>query len=115
MVFATLLTVAPLSSFAAETEAPVKNNVVNFSQTNYKVENVNRTVSFDEDGEVTAQGWKKDAVVLTLRGAGKGAKYVADWLDIGSKEARYVANNADKIANALDSFEDQIENRLIDF
>ena len=58
---------------------------------------------------------EKDAVVLTLRGAGKGAKYVADWLDIGSKEARYVANNADKIANALDSFEDQIENRLIDF
>ena len=66
MVFATLLTVAPLSSFAAETEAPVKNNVVNFSQTNYKVENVNRTVSFDEDGEVTAQGWKKMQLFLHL-------------------------------------------------
>ena len=30
MAFAALLTVAPLSSFAAETDAPVKNNVVNF-------------------------------------------------------------------------------------
>lgn len=115
MAFAALLTVAPLSSFAAETETPVKNNVVNFPQTNYKVENINQTVSSDEDGEVTAQGWKKSAVVATLRGAGKGAKYVADWLDIGSKEAKYVAKNADKIADALDGFEDHIQNRLIDF
>ena len=69
MVFATLLTVAPLSSFAAETEAPVKNNVVNFSH--YKVENVNRTVSFDEDGEVTAQGWKKMQLFLHLGVLGK--------------------------------------------
>ncbi len=61
------LTVAPLSSFAAETETPVKNNVVNFPQTNYKVENVNQTVSLDEDGDVSAQGWKKSAVVWGLK------------------------------------------------
>lgn len=115
MVFAALLTVAPLSSFAAETETPVKNNVVNFPQTNYQVNDLNHSVPSDEDGEVTAQGWKKSAVVATLRGAGKGAKYVADWLDLGTKEAKYVSKNADKIADALESFEDHIQNRLIDF
>lgn len=60
MAFAALLTVAPLSSFAAETDAPVKNNVVNFPQTNYNVTDLNQnpTIDIDEDGEVSAQGWK---------------------------------------------------------
>ena len=58
MAFAALLTVVPLSSFAAETDAPVKNNVVNFPQTNYNVTDLNQnpTIDIDEDGEVSAQG-----------------------------------------------------------
>ncbi len=117
MAFAALLTVAPLSSFAAETDAPVKDNVVNFPQTNYNVTDLNQnpTVDIDEDGEVSAQGWKKAAVVNTLRYGGKGVKQIANWLDIGSKEAKYVANNAEKIADALEGFETGIENALIDF
>ncbi|MEN3132665.1 hypothetical protein [Bacillus albus] len=116
MAFAALLTVAPLSSFAAETETSVKNNVVNFpTQTNYKVESVNQTVSLEDDGEVTAQGWKKSVVVAGLRGGGKALKAITEWLGAGTKEAKYLSKNAEKIGDALDGFESGIENALIDF
>jgi len=115
--FATLLTIAPLSSFAAETETPVKNNVVNFPQTNYNVTdlNSNQTVSLDEDGEVSAQGWKKSAVVWGLRNGGDALHKATKWLGAGTKEAKYLNQHAKSIANALDKFEDHIENRLIDY
>lgn len=115
MAFAALLTVAPLSSFAAETETPVKNNVVNFPQTNYKVENVNQIVSLEDDGEVTAQGWKKSAVVWGLRNGGDVLQTLTKWLGAGTKEAKYLNKHAKSIADALDSFEDHIEQNLINF
>ena len=115
MAFAALLTVAPLSSFAAETETPVKNNVVNFPQTHYKVENVNQTVSLDEDGDVSAQGWKKSAVVWGLKNGGDALQTLTKWLGAGTKEAKYLNKHAKSIANALDRFESHIEQNLIDF
>ncbi|EOO65521.1 hypothetical protein IIC_06067 [Bacillus cereus VD021] len=80
MAFAALLTVAPLSSFAAETDAPVKNNVVNFPQTNYNVTDLNQTVSLDEDGEVSAQGWKKQLLVNGLKWGGEALESLLGYL-----------------------------------
>lgn len=117
MAFAALLTVAPLSSFAAETDAPVKNNVVNFPQTNYNVTDLNQNpiVDLDEDGDVSAQGWKKSAVVWGLKNGGDALQTLTKWLGAGTKEAKYLNKHAKSIANALDRFESHIEQNLIDF
>lgn len=116
IAFATLLTVAPLSSFAAETDkAPVQNNVVNFPQGSSNATSLNQEVTLDEDGDVTAQGWKKSVVVAGLRGGGKALKAITEWLGAGTKEAKYLSKNAEKIGDALDGFESGIENALIDF
>ncbi|BCD07726.1 TPA: hypothetical protein QC443_002077 [Bacillus cereus] len=117
MAFAALLTVAPLSSFAAETDAPVKNNVVNFPQTNYNVTDLNQNpvVDLDEDGDVSAQGWKKSAVVWGLKNGGDALQTLTKWLGTGTKEAKYLNKHAKSIANALDRFESHIEQNLIDF
>ncbi|BCC55476.1 MULTISPECIES: hypothetical protein [Bacillus cereus group] len=117
MAFAALLTVAPLSSFAAETDAPVKNNVVNFPQTNYNVTDLNQNpvVALDEDGDVSAQGWKKSAVVWGLKNGGDALQTLTKWLGAGTKEAKYLNKHAKSIANALDRFESHIEQNLIDF
>ncbi|MGY0009198.1 hypothetical protein [Bacillus anthracis] len=117
MAFALLLTVAPLSSFAAETDAPVKNNVVNFPQTNYNVTDLNQNpvVDLDEDGDVSAQGWKKSAVVWGLKNGGDALQTLTKWLGAGTKEAKYLNKHAKSIANALDRFESHIEQNLIDF
>ncbi|PEX40009.1 hypothetical protein COK00_23105 [Bacillus cereus] len=116
IAFATLLTVAPLSSFAAEMDnTPVQNNVVNFPQANNNTTSLNQEVTLDEDGDVTAQGWKKEVVVAGLRGGGKALKAITEWLGAGTKEAKYLSKNAEKIGDALDGFESGIENALIDF
>lgn len=117
MAFAALLTVAPLSSFAAETDAPVKDNVVNFPQTNYNVTDLNQNpvVDLDEDGDVSAQGWKKSAVVWGLKNGGDALQTLTKWLGAGTKEAKYLNKHAKSIANALDRFESHIEQNLIDF
>ncbi|ACO30642.1 hypothetical protein MRY88_23990 [Bacillus cereus] len=117
MAFAALLTVAPLSSFAAETDAPVKNNVVNFPQTNYNVTDLNQNpvVDLDEDGDVSAQGWKKSAIVWGLKNGGDALQTLTKWLGAGTKEAKYLNKHAKSIANALDRFESHIEQNLIDF
>ncbi|EJR29975.1 hypothetical protein [Bacillus mycoides] len=121
MAFAALLTVAPLSSFAAEMDnAPVQkvqDNVVNFPQTNNNVTSLNQnaTVDLDEDGTVTAQGWKKEVVVAGLRGGGKALNAITDWLGAGTKEAKYLSKHAEAIGDALDGFSTGIENALIDF
>ena len=82
MAFAALLTVAPLSSFAAETDAPVKNNVVNFPQTNYNVTDLNQnpTVDLDEDGDVSAQGWKKSLLINGLKWGGEALESLLGYL-----------------------------------
>lgn len=80
MAFAALLTVAPLSSFAAETETPVKNNVVNFPQTNVQVKDLNPAVSLSDDGEVTVQGWKKQGLIYALKWGGKGLEELLEHL-----------------------------------
>ncbi|PFJ84768.1 hypothetical protein COJ11_31455 [Bacillus cereus] len=116
IAFATLLTVAPLSSFAAEADkAPVQNNIVNFPQVNNNTTTLNQEVTLDDDGDVTAQGWKKEIVVAGLRGGGKALKAITEWLGAGTKEAKYLSKNAEKIGDALDGFESGIENALIDF
>lgn len=115
MAFAALLTVAPLSSFAAETETPVKNNIVNFPQINYKVENVNQTVSLEDDGEVTAQGWKKSAVVWALRNGGDKMSAIVNYIGKGRKEAQLLKKYSHEIADELDSLTSNIENGLSGF
>ncbi|MEB9552360.1 hypothetical protein P4J60_17270 [Bacillus cereus] len=116
IAFATLLTVAPLSSFAAEADkAPVQNNIVNFPQVNNNTTTLNQEVTLDDDGDVTAQGWKKEIVVAGLRGGGKALKAITEWLGAGTKKAKYLSKNAEKIGDALDGFESGIENALIDF
>lgn len=69
----------------------------------------------DQDGEVTAQGWKKSVVVWGLRNGGSAFHKITEWLGFGTKEAKYLKDNASKIADALERFESQVEQRLVDF
>ncbi|CAI8877033.1 Secreted protein [Bacillus pseudomycoides] len=120
MAFAALLTVAPLSSFAAENDVtvPVKKvqqNVVPFPQTVNNEVTPASPVTLDDDGDVTAQGWKKSAVVWGLRNGGEALQAVTKWLGAGTKEAKYLNKHAKSIANALDGFQDHIEQNLIGF
>ncbi|MBD2786777.1 hypothetical protein ID849_19275, partial [Xenorhabdus sp. 3] len=66
-------------------------------------------------GDVSAQGWKKSAVVWGLKNGGDALQTLTKWLGAGTKEAKYLNKHAKSIANALDRFESHIEQNLIDF
>lgn len=114
MAFAALLTVAPLSSFAAETETPVKNNVVHFPQINYNVTDLNQTVSLDDDGEVTAQGWKKQGLIYALKYGGELLEKLLGYLGKTSYK-NAVKENRLSIANYLEYVDNVAKSGLKDF
>src|SRR5690606_40677081 len=65
------------------------------------------------NGEVTTQGWKKDAEVFALR---YGDDFLTDLQDILiNRNANLVRQYSDELADALDRYERNIEQRLIDF
>jgi hypothetical protein len=100
--------IAPLTSFAAPKHETKTVQVQVQDQGKGKVKNQDNV-----DGEVTTQGWKKDALVFALR---YGGDFLADLLDILSdKNARLVRQYSDELADALDRYERDIEQRLIDF
>ncbi|MFA2843552.1 hypothetical protein AB1I77_19770 [Bacillus paranthracis] len=116
MAFAALLTVAPLSSFAAETDAPVKNNVVNFPQTNYNVTDLNQnpTIDIDEDGEVSAQGWKKQGLIYGLKWGGEALESLLGYLG-KAKYKNAVKENRLSIAHYLEYTENVAKRGLKNF
>ncbi|MGR5865083.1 hypothetical protein ACT7DZ_17545 [Bacillus cereus] len=117
MAFAALLTVAPLPSFAAETETSVKNNVVNFPQTNVQATDLNQSVSLDDDGEVTAQGWKKQGLIYGLKWGGEALESLLGYLGKASYK-NAVKENRLSIAHYLEYTENVakrgLKNYLID-
>ncbi|HHL0974597.1 TPA: hypothetical protein ACQUHP_006394 [Bacillus cereus] len=117
MAFAALLTVAPLSSFAAEIETPVKNNVVNFPQTNVQATDLNQSISLDDDGELTAQGWKKQGLIYGLKWGGEALESLLGYLGKASYK-NAVKENRLSIAHYLEYTENVakrgLKNYLID-
>lgn len=104
LAVATMLTIAPMPSFAAEnTTIEVKQVPMNWGSIDFKKNANNQSVvTMDQDGEVTAQGWKKSVVVWGLRNGGSAFHKITEWLGFGTKEAKYLKDNASKIADSLE-------------
>ncbi|MCY9512233.1 hypothetical protein M5W68_11480 [Paenibacillus larvae] len=116
LAVATMLTIAPMPSFAENTTIEVKQVPMNWGSIDFKKNANNQSVvTMDQDGEVTAQGWKKSVVVWGLRNGESAFHKITEWLGFGTKEAKYLKDNASKIADALERFESQVEQRLVDF
>ena len=102
--------------FAAETDAPVKNNVVNFPQTNYNVTDLNQnpTIDIDEDGEVSAQGWKKQGLIYGLKWGGEALESLLGYLG-KAKYKNAVKENRLSIAHYLEYTENVAKRGLKTF
>lgn len=98
---------APTYAFATENNA-ITSPIVNQSSANSSVEQ-------NADGIVETQGLKKTLLIKGLREGGKALDELFDWLGWQSKEAKYVSENADAIADFLEKATGQFEKELLDF
>lgn len=113
-----LLTVAlsvaiGLSAFAPTYAFASENNAT----TSSVISQASTTSSAEQNGEgiVETQGLKKTLLIKGLREGGKALDNLLDWLGWQSKEAKYVTDNANAIADFLERTTDQIEKELLDF
>lgn len=95
---------APTYAFATENNA-ITSPIVNQSSANSSV----------EQRIVETQGLKKTLLIKGLREGGKALDELFDWLGWQSKEAKYVSENADAIADFLEKATGQFEKELLDF
>ncbi|WP_431090665.1 hypothetical protein [Paenibacillus sp. 8b26] len=117
-LFKTILTVAigfstlaPTYAFASEKEEIPQSKVTSTVPLTNVIENNPQSTQ----GTIETQGLKKDALVFALRHGGKALDDLLDFLGVSSKEAKYVLQHADKIADFLESTTNQLEQRLLDF
>lgn len=107
-----LLSVAPLSTFAAENDN-LKTINIQTEVNNYNTVGNNVPLNVDVDGEVTTQGWKKSAVVYALRYGGDALSAILK--NLSKTNANLVKKHSKQLADALDSFSNSIEARLVDY
>lgn len=106
-----LLSTAPLSTLAAENEE-AKDIRVQTETINYNVGNT-LPLNADADGEVITQGWKKTAVVYALRYGGDALSAILK--NLSKTNANLVKKHSGQLADALESFSNSIEARLVDY
>lgn len=109
LVVTILFTLAPVTTFAAE-ESKLETVATNES---VEVKDKKDTYEEETDGEITTQGFRKSAVVFALRYGGNALDSIVSVLS--KKNGDLVNKHADELADALESFSDSIEARLIDF
>ncbi|MGN7198353.1 hypothetical protein ACTHS9_30850 [Bacillus mycoides] len=107
-----LLSAAPLSTFAAENDNSKTINIQT-EVNNYNTVGNNVPLNVDVDGEVTTQGWKKTAVVYALRYGGDALSAILK--NLSKTNANLVKKHSKQLADALDSFSNSIEARLVDY
>ncbi|MGE6553206.1 hypothetical protein ACQKFK_31110 [Bacillus mycoides] len=105
-----LLSVAPLSTFAAEND---NSKTINIQTEVNNYNTVGNNVPLNVDGEVTTQGWKKSAVVYALRYGGDALSAILK--NLSKTNANLVKKHSKQLADALDSFSNSIEARLVDY
>jgi hypothetical protein len=102
LVATTLMTVAPITSFASAA-----------GKTSTLIQTQDSKVETNQSGEVTTQGVRKTALIYALRYGGDLLGKLLS--NLSKKNGDYVKKYADDIADALERFENSIESNLIDF
>ena len=117
LAFTIMLSASPLTSFAAERSSNKGNELLTYAQvqkTELQTISESKSKSVgNTSGEFSAQGWKKDALVLALR---YGGDFAGDLLSLLSKKnASYVKKYSKELADFLDKVSSDIEEKLVDF